>query len=383
MGEIPKKALLYGISTIVIFSLIIANTPVAEAASWEIILPEGTSVPGCEEANNCYVPAIRTIGQGDTVTWWNDDTAAHTVTSGTPEDGPDGFFDSSLFMAGEGFEVTFDEPGNYEYFCMVHPWMVGAVIVSTSNVPDPGDSFVQDALVNQAASLKEQRLEMERMQEEILKDLELLLKEIKTTTKYVEINPNIGVPGCEETSSCYLPNYLQIEQGDTIIWDNIGSVATTVTSGTPEDGPDDFFDSSILLSGESFEVTFFQEGVYDYFSLLHPWATGTIEVVESGQITEEYQEELKESITQEGFNPFGETASYEYEQDIIDLGCTPVVYDLYLYIERVREIDRKGGTFDADILLSVKLAHDPNAGTNQTVSFTEKVPKIQFVKQSR
>ena len=33
-----------------------------------------------------------------------------------------------------------------------------------------------------------------------------------------------------------LPNYLQIEQGDTIIWDNIGSVATTVTSGTPEDG---------------------------------------------------------------------------------------------------------------------------------------------------
>ena len=53
-----------------------------------------------------------------------------------------------------------------------------------------------------------------------------------------------------------------------------------------------FFDSSILLSGESFEVTFFQEGVYDYFSLLHPWATGTIEVVESGQITEEYQEEL-------------------------------------------------------------------------------------------
>ena len=71
---------------------------------------------------------LEPIGQGDTVTWWNDDTAAHTVTSGTPEDGPDGFFDSSLFMAGEGFEVTFDEPGNYEYFCMVHPWMVGAVI---------------------------------------------------------------------------------------------------------------------------------------------------------------------------------------------------------------------------------------------------------------
>ena len=98
-----------------------------------------------------------------------------------------------------------------------------------------------------------------------------------------------------------------------------------------------------------------------------------------GKLLKNIKKSFKESITQEGFNPFGETASYEYEQDIIDLGCTPVVYDLYLYIERVREIDRKGGTFDADILLSVKLAHDPNAGTNQTVSFTEKVPKIQFV----
>ena len=61
----------------------------------------------------------------------NDDTAAHTVTSGTPEGGPDGFFDSSLFMAGATFSVKFDdyEPGDYPYFCMVHPWMTEVVTV--------------------------------------------------------------------------------------------------------------------------------------------------------------------------------------------------------------------------------------------------------------
>jgi len=71
-----------------------------------------------------------TIYSGDTVNWSNDDTAAHTVTSGNASDGPDGTFDSSLFMAGTTFEVTFDESGSYDYFCMVHPWMTGNIQVN-------------------------------------------------------------------------------------------------------------------------------------------------------------------------------------------------------------------------------------------------------------
>ena len=93
-------------------------------------VPVGTSVPGCEETNECYIPASVTINTGDTVLWDNVDTAAHTVTSGTPADGPDGKFDSSLLMGGATFEVTFDESGSYDYFCMVHPWMVGDVQVN-------------------------------------------------------------------------------------------------------------------------------------------------------------------------------------------------------------------------------------------------------------
>ncbi|MGV7226065.1 MAG: cupredoxin domain-containing protein [Nitrosopumilus sp.] len=93
-------------------------------------IPVGTSVPGCEETNACYAPADITINVGDTVEWINVDTAAHTVTGGSPADGPSGVFDSSLVMADAVYAFTFDDAGSYDYFCMVHPWMVGSVTVN-------------------------------------------------------------------------------------------------------------------------------------------------------------------------------------------------------------------------------------------------------------
>ena len=93
-------------------------------------IPAGTSVPGCEESNACYTPADITINAGDTVEWINVDTAAHTVTGGSPADGPSGVFDSSLVMADAVYAFTFDDAGSYDYFCMVHPWMVGSVTVN-------------------------------------------------------------------------------------------------------------------------------------------------------------------------------------------------------------------------------------------------------------
>ncbi len=96
----------------------------------DVSIPTGTSSPGCEETNECYLPDSVSIKAGDTVIWANDDTAAHTVTSGSPSEGPSGIFDSSLVLAGDSFEVTFDNSGSYDYFCMVHPWMTGSIQVS-------------------------------------------------------------------------------------------------------------------------------------------------------------------------------------------------------------------------------------------------------------
>jgi len=106
--------------------------PEAETLPMALIvsLPEGSGVPGCDETNECFLPYEVTVPVGATVTWSNDDTAAHTVTSGNISDGVDGLFDSSIFMSGTTFEFTFSDVGSYDYFCMVHPWMTGIVNVS-------------------------------------------------------------------------------------------------------------------------------------------------------------------------------------------------------------------------------------------------------------
>ena len=98
--------------------------------TYVVDMPAGTSVPGCEETNECYIQADITINVGDTVEWTNSDTAAHTVTGGSPAEGPSGVFDSSLVMGGASYSFTFEEAGSYDYFCMVHPWMVGSVTVN-------------------------------------------------------------------------------------------------------------------------------------------------------------------------------------------------------------------------------------------------------------
>ncbi len=125
------------LSTFIVFFAIIAGiatipTVFADHATAEVSIPSGTSVPGCEETDECWVPATVTIDVGGEVTWSNDDTAAHTVTSGSAVDGPDGIFDSSLFVAGNTFSWKADTAGEFPYFCMVHPWMAGTVIVEAA-----------------------------------------------------------------------------------------------------------------------------------------------------------------------------------------------------------------------------------------------------------
>ena len=97
----------------------------------------GSSTPGCEATNDCFIPSMVTIDVGSEVIWENTDNAAHTITSGTPEAGPDGHWDSSLVMAGGSFSFMFHEAGSYDYFCMVHPWMAGLVIVEAEAAEEP------------------------------------------------------------------------------------------------------------------------------------------------------------------------------------------------------------------------------------------------------
>jgi predicted secreted protein with PEFG-CTERM motif len=72
-----------------------------------------------------------TIDVGGEVMWNNIDAMAHTVTAGTPTEGLSEHFDSGLVAPGAMFSHEFTEAGTFDYFCIVHPWMAGAVMVSS------------------------------------------------------------------------------------------------------------------------------------------------------------------------------------------------------------------------------------------------------------
>ena len=119
--------------TFAVFSLIAITPSVfADHTTATVTNAPGSSVPGCEEtADGCFIPSMVTIDIGGEVIWENNDTAAHTVTSGTPSGEVGAVFDSSLIAPGSTFSHEFDDAGTFDYFCMVHPWMAGVVMVSS------------------------------------------------------------------------------------------------------------------------------------------------------------------------------------------------------------------------------------------------------------
>ncbi len=97
----------------------------------------GSSEPGCELTNLCFIPAVSTAHVGDKIIFLNGDDAPHTSTSGTPASGPNGIWDSGLQQPGVDFVFIATNPGTFDYFCMVHPWMVGQLEI----LPQGEDAF--------------------------------------------------------------------------------------------------------------------------------------------------------------------------------------------------------------------------------------------------
>jgi len=127
-------------SVLAVFAIGLFAVPQAFADHDEVTIENaaGSSTPGCEP--ECFIPSTVTIKADTEVTWLNTDNAAHTAQSGSAADGPSGHWDTSLIMAGGQYTVSFEdfEPGTYPYFCQVHPWMEGTIIVedgSTSSTP--------------------------------------------------------------------------------------------------------------------------------------------------------------------------------------------------------------------------------------------------------
>ena len=128
----------------VIFAIGLYATPDVFAETYTVENAEGSMTPGCEP--DCFIPSTLNVNPGDVVRFVNNDASGHTTTSGTPSEGPDGWWDSTLIMPGEYFEVIFepeDEGYYFPYFCMVHPWMEGLVIVGEGGAQTTSEEAAQ------------------------------------------------------------------------------------------------------------------------------------------------------------------------------------------------------------------------------------------------
>jgi len=117
--------------------------------SGRVLIPKGSANPEVDitklTPRQWYVPSQITINQNDTVIWINKDTEGHTVTSGQGEGleslvnkkqgTKNGIFDSGIFKPGTNWTHQFERPGVFTYFCTIHPWMEGSIVVKKPLLP--------------------------------------------------------------------------------------------------------------------------------------------------------------------------------------------------------------------------------------------------------
>jgi plastocyanin len=92
-----------------------------------VTIVTGSSSPKNE---NYFVPPVLNTSKGATVTWTNEDSALHTVVSRAHAAGssfPE--FDSEYIGPNDTFKYTFSTAGTFDYYCVLHPFMKGKVVV--------------------------------------------------------------------------------------------------------------------------------------------------------------------------------------------------------------------------------------------------------------
>jgi plastocyanin len=183
-----------------------------------------------EQGNPDYEPDVAHVPKGHVIEWTNDDSVSHTVTSSVDFGDT---FDSSLIDAGAVFQLDTSDLalGEYEYLCIVHPWMIATIVIE-----EPQEPVFTEVIIPAGAGIQQ-----------------------------------IG-------QTYYDPQDISVQIDSTVQWINEDETIHTVTSGTPEEGPTAMFDSSIIEAGNSFSNTFFVSGTFDYYCIVHPWMIGSVTV---------------------------------------------------------------------------------------------------------
>ena len=116
----PTRATLLGVAAAI--SALLAGPPESPSAG-EAAVQAVANVAAIRIDNFNFTPPDLVVAPGTTVTWTNADDSPHTVRE------RDGKFKSAALDSDDTFSQTFTAPGEYEYFCTIHPRMVGKVVV--------------------------------------------------------------------------------------------------------------------------------------------------------------------------------------------------------------------------------------------------------------
>ena len=133
-----------------------APTAFADHAEVAIVTVDESGFSQACVDDGCYVPLTATVDVGGVVTMTNTDpTGVHTFTSGTVNGftpSPDGIFDTSVLMSGDSFEWVPESAGEVPYYCMLHTWMIGTIIVQEAAAEEHADDHGDDHAAEEAAA---------------------------------------------------------------------------------------------------------------------------------------------------------------------------------------------------------------------------------------
>ena len=191
------------------------------------------SVPGCEETpEGCYTPNSVTVDVGEKVIMTNTDSAGiHTFTAGTVDGftpSPSGVFDSGILNADASFEYTADTEGEIPYYCMLHTWMQGVIVVGEAAAATPVEEPVPMAATS------------------VVVELDQLMAEIVTSEGIAneEMSIDMTLTDLEGNGVEHITYNIKAVQGPSVLLDEEGhmhkGILTNnhVTSALPLDASD-------------------------------------------------------------------------------------------------------------------------------------------------
>jgi plastocyanin len=258
-----------------------ANAPVVAGVT--ITIQKGASIQGSPD----YNPDTAKAPVNDNVVWVNEDTAAHTATSGTGASDPDSgkVFDTSIINPGEKSTPQalkgVKEGDEVPYYCAVHPYMTSKLTVTAASAGSPANTTTTgNASSTSAVPVNTTTTNATTAGTSNATSNTSAAATTTTATATAAATLTIPVGAATPGNPSYEPVSLTVKKGDEIDVVNKDSSPHTVTSGKAPDAPDagKQFDTSIVNVGASAKVATanLQAGEYDFHCAVHPFMMGKI-----------------------------------------------------------------------------------------------------------